>query len=458
MLIGFSVGNYKSFKDTQSISFVASKIKRHRAHIIDIGNRKLLKSGLIFGANAGGKSNLIKAINLSRNIVLMGLDKVDLSKAHFRIEKEWYSKPGVFEYRIIANNEEYSYGFAIAYDTQEVVAEWLFKILPSGKEFCIFSREVNDSNVSFVATDIKFDSSQDSSRLRIYFEDFGESISENMRKKMMLADIATRSGGKKGTFEEIYSVYEWFNRLVIIFPDSKYSLLNELGSDVGHKHSFQKLMSYFDTGIESVANQCKSLDINKFLSDMPSDKATKLKVDLSNKKRAQLVALTIGKQLISLHRDGNGNLIYNKLLFDHGNPDDKFDYGDESDGTKRLFDLIPLLFDEGKSYVIIIDEIDRSLHTKLTRKFMELFFEKTVGERGQLIATTHDANLLDLDLMRQDEIWFVERSDDHSSRIFSLNKFKARFDKKIDKEYLLGRYGAVPIFDDEILEDDGDEE
>lgn len=152
------------------------------------------------------------------------------------------------------------------------------------------------------------------------------------------------------------------------------------------------------------------------------------------------------------------NIVYNKLLLNHGNSDDMFDYTDESDGTKRLFDLIPIFYENGRGSLILIDEIDRSLHTNLTRKFLELFFKIVEDRECQLIATTHDSNLLDLELLRQDEIWFVERQPDHSSKVFSLNKFKERFDKKIDKEYLLGRYGAIPVFDDDfVLENDYEE-
>ena len=142
------------------------------------------------------------------------------------------------------------------------------------------------------------------------------------------------------------------------------------------------------------------------------------------------------------------------MLLNHGNVEDLFEYADESDGTKRLFDLIPLFYENRKSNVILIDEIDRSLHTNLTRRFVELFYALSQEKESQLIATTHDAYLLDLELLRQDEIWFVERQEDHSSKIFSLNLFKERFDKKIDKEYLLGRYGAIPVFEkDYVLED-----
>ena len=133
-------------------------------------------------------------------------------------------------------------------------------------------------------------------------------------------------------------------------------------------------------------------------------------------------------------------------MLNHGNQNDPFEYADESDGTKRLFDLIPLLYSNDESHVIVIDEIDRSLHTNLTRKFIELFYQYTKDNNSQLIATTHDSNLMDLDFVRQDEIWFVERQEDHSSCIYSLNKFKQRFDKVLRNDYLIGRYGAIPMF------------
>ena len=100
----------------------------------------------------------------------------------------------------------------------------------------------------------------------------------------------------------------------------------------------------------------------------------------------------------------------------------------------------------GETSVILIDEVDRSLHTNLVRKFIELFFEKTRNSDTQLIATTQDPNIMDLGLLRQDEIWFVQRENDHSSTIYSLNKFKERFDKVVRNDYLNGRYGAIPMF------------
>ena len=96
--------------------------------------------------------------------------------------------------------------------------------------------------------------------------------------------------------------------------------------------------------------------------------------------------------------------------------------------------------------VVLIDELDRSLHTKAAQEFINYFYSLSGNASSQLIVTTHDSNIMDLDFVRQDEIWFIERQQDHSSKLYSLNRFKARFDKKVEKEYLLGRYGAIPIF------------
>ena len=197
------------------------------------------------------------------------------------------------------------------------------------------------------------------------------------------------------------------------------------------------------------------MDLDKLFSKLDEEKKEEAKIIFSKTASNMPITLRINNQIINIKRDENGQLIYHKLLTNHGNPNDLFELSDESDGTKRLFDLIPLLQLDNKPRMILIDEIDRSLHTNLVRQFIELFFESSENKNIQLLATTQDSNILDLKLLRQDEIWFVERSHDHSSKIFSLNKFKERFDKNIQKEYLLGRYGAIPIFRDSFLDDYG---
>lgn len=154
----------------------------------------------------------------------------------------------------------------------------------------------------------------------------------------------------------------------------------------------------------------------------------------------------------------NGGLLAYEVVSNHGNDTDLFEYSDESDGTQRLFDLIPLFQKLLLNSVVLIDELDRSLHTKAAQEFINYFYSLTEQNTSQLIVTTHDSNIMDLDFVRQDEIWFIERQKDHSSKLYSLNKFRARFDKKIEKDYLLGRYGAIPIFRQVALESDAMEE
>ena len=164
------------------------------------------------------------------------------------------------------------------------------------------------------------------------------------------------------------------------------------------------------------------------------------------KKHPESVEITIADRRFSFSKNQNGDITAAQLLMNHGNADDLFELVDESDGTRRLFDLIPIYKKANQNYVILIDELDRSFHTKLTIEFIQKFFQKTMGAATQLIVTLHDSNVMNLNLLRQDEIWFVERRGDHSSELYSLNKFKERFDHSVAKDYLLGRYGSVPNF------------
>ena len=444
MLIGFSVSNYKSFLEQQSISLLASRISRHKNHVAEIANKKVLKSSLIFGANAGGKSNFIRAVSFSRNIILFGLNGTDTSKKYFRIKQNANKIPGVFEYRLIANNTEYSYGFAFSYITKEFLSEWLVKI-SNDTETVLYDRSIDENGNSIISSDVIDNDDESTLRLKLYLEDFGNGISDTLKKKTILSDIAQRSSIQSGVIKEIIDVYKWFQDLIVIFPQSKYANLGSIVEDHDSKDSFSNYLLEFD--------------LDKLLSDIPKEKADQIENEMANRVTYSPVTLKINDQRFVLKQNENGEIVYSKMLLNHGNADDLFEYSDESDGTQRLFDLIPIFFALKQNRVILIDEIDRSLHTNLTRKFIELFFSVSRNNSSQLIATTHDSNLLDLDLVRQDEIWFVKREKDHSSNIYSLNLYKERFDKRIEKEYLIGRYGATPNLEkldafEEVIDDE----
>ena len=152
------------------------------------------------------------------------------------------------------------------------------------------------------------------------------------------------------------------------------------------------------------------------------------------------------------HGDLTAEKIITKHLNENGSNDIIFEFEEESDGTKRLFDLIPIImsvkFGVFLSKTFLVDEIDRSLHPELTRKLLETFLNSNDSSQNQLILTTHESSLLDLNLLRRDEIWFVEKKKDSSSHLYSLEEFKPRFDTEIRKAYLQGRYGAIPFISD----------
>lgn len=234
-----------------------------------------------------------------------------------------------------------------------------------------------------------------------------------------------------------------------MFPTSQYGGLNQLVEKESIRRFFSDILKYFDTGIESIEAKQGDMNFDKIFEGIPKEEAEKLKIRISNDIKSDSVMFKMNNHIYSLKKDDEGNIVATKLMQNHGNSSELFEYSDESDGTQRLFDLIPLFYEHKNNRAIFIDEIDRSLHPNLIRKFLELFYTFTEGSDCQIIATTHDSNLLDLDLVRQDEIWFIQRLDNHSSKIYSLTDYKERYDKKIDKEYLLGKYGAVPFFFEE---------
>ncbi|MCM1193030.1 MAG: AAA family ATPase [Butyrivibrio sp.] len=435
MLIRFTVENYRSFNERQVFSMAAGKHTRHKEQVVVANGKRLLKAGVVFGANASGKSNLIKAINFGKNVALKGIKNSMTMNRHFRIDPIAINRPGVFQYDFLSNGHIYSYGFAISYTKNIFLSEWLY-LCDDNKEICIFDRAEGEN----ISTHLSFTNAEDEQRFTIYADDVTDNTS-------FLAEICSHKLRDIEEFAAFFDVLDWFTSLVIIFPQTKYRDLGQLFKN-DENDSFGKLLNYFDTGIEEVITAVKPIEeVLTFLPDnIKNDVIHGIQegFDEDNKKATTVDVTIIGKRFSFTKKDGV--IVGSQLTMNHGNPTDLFELDDESDGTRRLFDLIPLYQKGKENYVIFVDEIDRSFHTKLTLEFLQKFFEKTEGIKSQIIVTLHDSNVMNLNIFRQDEIWFVERKEDHSSEIYSLNRFKERFDHSVAKDYLLGRYGAVPNF------------
>ena len=456
MLIRFAVENFMSFKKMTEFSMIAGKITRHSNHIALCNNKRVLKGAFLFGANASGKTNLIRAIDFARDIITEGLESINCDKKHFRIDPNYKNNPGVFQFDIFAGGHFYSYGFALSYIESSIEEEWLYRF-DDNKEFCVFLRsKASGSDHFHFSSDIKFKEKAQQDRFDVYASDISTA---KMKKTLFLSDVIMRSPDDEPDYQAFRDVVEWFKHLIIIFPESKYGGITDLLDNADERTRLEDLLNYFDTGIQAVSK--KEVEFDKAFSFFPDRLLDKMKADLGKKltEDGQGALVQHNDSLVEVKQRG-GTLLAYEVVSNHGNQDDLFEYSDESDGTQRLFDLIPVYQKVLQNCVIVIDELDRSLHTKAAQEFINYFYNLSGQCSSQLIVTTHDSNIMDLDFVRQDEIWFIERQQDHSSKLYSLNKFRARFDKKVEKEYLLGRYGAIPIFRqadlDIVLVEDGE--
>ena len=444
MLINFAVKNFRSFKESTSLSMVAGGFKRFPSHTAEVAGLNVLKSAFVFGANASGKSNLINAVAFLQAIVEGGVSRVSLDKNYFRITRK-IDDIGVFQIDYSECGEIYSYGLAVSYSRAEIVGEWLALRGEGNKEIAVFTRETSDDGKIVIKTDMQLQG-KDELRFEVYCDDFANG---GMQKMTFLADIARRAGEEvnDGMFFHIKQAREWFYRLIVIFPSSSYGGMIRYIKDTDMRISLSELLHHFDTGIERLVPI--DIEADKVLSTLNPQEREKTKASLIRR-------LTDGRHIGGMKYDfndstylvnyKNGELTMKKLMANHGNRDELFEREDESDGTQRLYDLLPLNRIFADDCVVLIDELDRSLHTQATLEFIKLFGKASAGHLSQLIATTHDHDVMSMERLRQDEIWFVERNDDHSSHVYSLSQFKARFDKDVEKDYMLGKYGAVPLF------------
>jgi AAA15 family ATPase/GTPase len=433
MLKRFTVENFSSFKEKNSLDLTAGRTEILQNHVVVFNQVKLLKSAIIYGANASGKSNLIKAIDFAKDIIENSLNGVNTHKKYFRLDENCKNNITEFVFEIEINKKFYNYGFNLFLEKKTIYEEWLYEI-GTKKPNKIFSRKENDIELGQILNNKSI-----KDRFIIYAEDM-----KNQSHQLFLSEIAQKNleNEKIKIFNHIY---QWFtDKLIIIYPHTKFNPVSLIVSDNKLIDLFKKYLKSFDTGIKDITTIEE--DFKKALKDIPIEIISDIEKDLNKKDKVNMFLTSPdGNFIISKNKDEE--ITVKKLGLIHKSEiDDIFELKDESDGTKRLFDFIPLISKFSDDYTILIDEFDRSLHPKLTRVFFELFYK--TSKKTQIITTTHESNLLDLELVRRDEVWFVEKDKYGATKLFSLNQFKERYDKKIAKSYLLGRYGAIPIFRD----------
>jgi len=444
MLIRFSVENFLSFSDRQKFSMLPGKGSLKSEHkTTKLNGISVLKTAVLFGANASGKSNLIKAINFGKKLVLAGNKPekpIDYQK--FRLDNLSNTKNSRIEYEIQHNGKNYAYGFI--FNNELIKEEWLYEIGPK-KEVKIFERNISKNEI--------FDLSYITQKLKNEEEEkqFLRFIAKGTpNNQLFLTEIRTRKVKENvSKIDDLLNVIDWFqNSLKVIFPDDKYNegLKFELKQDEELLTSFEEFLSYFDTGIDGVC--LEKVDFETI--EIPKSLLEKIKDELLSKKSENLRASIISKGNTTYFLSvKNEDVVIEKFMTKHKvkntNNLEKFDTSDESDGTNRIMDFIPLLMDLLKGdNVFIIDEMERSLHPNLIYDLIDLFLSKSNGINSQLILASHESSLLTQKLLRKDEIWFVVKDHSGASRLHSLEEYNVRFDKEIRKDYLMGRFKAIP--------------
>lgn len=427
MLIRFRVSNFLSFKEEVEFSMVAGKVQQHSDQVIKrMASRgvDLLRVALIYGANAAGKSNLVSALAFTRCMITHGVRaKNNIPVKPFLLDKDYRNKPSKFEFEIKVNEKIFEYGFVL--DRKNVYQEWLVEI-KSTTEKILFKREMSKEETTTYEFYLPIDK-EENARL----QNVGFSTPSN---RLFLQQSV------ESNISYFTDIYDWFDKSLIIIYPSTYHSLSPIwsGNDNEFSHNLVDYLESFDTGVHGYTIQ----NISNPYSELP-----KGFTEAGLEEKHPVVGIGPNNQRYFVKKEDD-KITASKLLLNHQTSEQgtsiPFEMENESDGTLRLLDLIPTLFPSKKrDRVVVIDELDRSLHPSLSYEFISLFIEKTMNK--QMIVTTHESNLLDLDLVRRDEIWFVEKNVEGSSKIYSLEEFSPRYDKDIRKGYIMGRFGAIPL-------------
>lgn len=442
MLIKISVDNFKSFDKPTELTMVSSnKIRSNPEHRIKIKSTQMLKHAVVYGANASGKTNLIDFFWFFKFCVEKGLP-VESMRMFCRNKEENEKRESSFEIQFSVNDTFYAYGFSAILSQRKITGEWLYELYQNGTAKRIFERE--GSNHPVLDESIHLPES-DARKFQTYADDFAGNTSS-----LFLTEMNRNKKFAKGSKLLVFrTVFDWIRKNLIVLtpnaPITNFSYYYESESLA----LVNNLIKTFDTGITNVRIEETTLEelstklprplFDNIMSQMKS------KIEESDNSVYRM-SMRIQDSFYNIEFTGEQEPRITTLRLRHGKSFFDFNFEDESDGTRRLFDLLDMLLIKNEDVVFVVDELERSLHPKLTQHFLELFTKMHIDKRIQLVFTTHESSIMDQSLFRRDEIWFVERDAANSSTIYSLDRFKERYDKVLSKAYLDGRYGAIPVF------------
>ena len=438
MLVNITVENFKSFDKKEELSMISSsKIQENKSHRIKIKQTNLLNNAVIYGENASGKSNLVKSLEFIKTVIMEGLPLESVND-YCRNKDSNKDRESVFELQFTVGDKFYAYGFSVLLSEGRITGEWLYELRPHGSAKLLF--EVENAMPTLGSLKLTKDAVN---RFTIYAEDFAQQ--DQNRLFLGVMNHGKDTNKLKG-LEFLFEIYDWLcNHIVIITPNT---ILNSFSYyyQEGSLEKISELLADFDTGISNVA--IKKITQEELKQSLPievyNNLIEKIKLSTTEFKGGKLTMRSHDTFFAIDFQDIEHPNI-TTLCLHHGESPFDFSFKEESDGTQRIFDLLDLILSNQEHTVYIIDELERSLHPNLTKHFLELFMETHKNSDTQLLFTTHESSIMDLKLFRRDEFWFIERDHENCSHIYSLAKFKERYDTKLSKAYLEGRYGAIPV-------------
>lgn len=442
MLISINVQNFLSFNNDTELTMIATnRIRKFKEHKIQINKLNLLKHGVIYGANASGKSNLIKALSFLKYTVEKSLP-LESKNSYCRIDSDNSLKSSVFSVKFSINNKFYEYTIDVNLTKRIINKEYLVEMYSNMEPLLIFNRE-NNCTPEYGIEALKNLSTIEHSHLNTHLDDFD--VTSDI---LFLTYFCKRAKiNKDSNFIHLKNAYDWFtNKLIICMPDTDLTDIQQY-HDEATLENINKIIKTIDAGITNVS--LIEISEDELKNAIPSELWNKIKSDL----KEHIEESDDREFRISLRsRNGFFTIMYvqgqqtiKTIRLTHETNTTSFNFSEESDGTRRFFELIDILLTKDEDTVYLVDEIERSLHPLLTQRFIEIFRDYHINQRIQLVFTTHETFIMNQDLFRRDEIWFVERNRLGASNIYSLDRFKERFDKILSKGYVDGRYGAIPI-------------
>lgn len=426
MLIKFTVENWMSFRNQNSFSMIATREKQHRSRLPFIEKYKtnILPVAAIYGGNASGKTNFFKALVFAKKLIVIGTQPDNsIPVEPFLLDIQDKDTPTHFLFELLIDDIIYEYSFVTT--RTSVLEEKLVKI--------------NTSSETVLYHRLKGNPNFDSSLAKDQFLDFA--FKGTRDNQLFLNNSVSQ---KVETFKPVYN---WFkDNLMLIGPDYRLASFEHFFDEENNLYAkMNKILPQLDTGINNLATQ--EIPFGSF--PMSESLKNRLLEEVKEETPIQ-ISDQFGTRFIVTRK--NGKIIVKKLIAHHLKSDGStaiFEIQQESDGSRRMIDLLPAFLEisaESSKKVYVIDEIDRSLHSILTRQLLELYFENCSAEsRSQLLFTTHDVLLMDQELLRRDEMWVTERDKVGASTLLSFSEFKdVRYDKDIRKSYLQGRLGGIP--------------